>query len=159
MTMPKQKPGLSKQDYGTPDNFLAAVSNRFGVLDVDLAARRDNAVAPSYVTPEEDSFRIDWVDHFGGCNCWLNPPFDDIAPWAAKCADYAMRSASGRILFLTPASIGANWYRDHVAGQGYVIALNGRLTFKGETKPYPKDCILTVFGSQISGFEVWNWKK
>ena len=44
MSVPIQKPGRSRQDYGTPPEFLAAVVARFGPLAFDLAASRDNAV-------------------------------------------------------------------------------------------------------------------
>jgi hypothetical protein len=38
-----------------------------------------------------------------------------------------------------------------------VLGLNGRLTFKGTTAPYPKDCMLSVFGVE-PGFDVWSWR-
>ena len=157
MSLPEQKPGRSKQDYETPRVFLDAVERRFGPLQVDLAARADNAKAPLFVTPEEDSLAVDWVERFGDKHCWLNPPYANIAPWAAKCKDFARRSATGRISFLTPASIGSNWFADFVHHKGYVLNLQGRITFVGESAPYPKDCILTVFGSQMYGNEVWKW--
>lgn len=155
--VPMPERNESKQDYRTPDNFIVPVQRRFGVLTVDLAATREDAQARAFVTPEEDSLSIDWVERFEGENCWLNPPYSHIAPWAAKCADFAARAKTGRILFLVPASVGANWYRDHVYNKAHVIALNGRITFVGMTTPYPKDCILCVFGAGIFGFEVWNW--
>ncbi len=45
MTEPKQKPGRSKQDYGTPPEFLDAVKARFRIeaFDCDLAASHDIA--------------------------------------------------------------------------------------------------------------------
>lgn len=157
MTTPEQKPGRSKQDYGTPRAFLNAVENRFGPLEVDLAATAQNAKAPTFIASEENSLAVDWVERFEGRNCFLNPPFANIAPWAEKCADFAHRARTGRIFFLTPASVGANWYAEHVHRKAYVISLQGRLTFEGESTPYPKDCILSVFGQQIQGSEVWKW--
>jgi hypothetical protein len=32
-----------------------------------------------------------------------------------------------------PAAVPANWYRDHVHGQAYVLFLNGRLAFLSPT--------------------------
>jgi phage N-6-adenine-methyltransferase len=159
MVHPIQKPGKSKQDYGTPLGLIDAVEARFGALEVDLAATRENAIASIFVTPADDSLSLDWVERFGGKHCWLNPPFGNIAPWAEKCVDFSRRSPSGRIYLLTPASVGSNWYANHVDGKAYVIALQGRLTFVGETTPYPKDCILSLFGSRIHGNEVWKWNE
>lgn len=159
--MPAQKPGRSRQDYGTPADFIAAVERRFGPLAIDLAAREDNKKAPLCLTPEVDSLASDWT-RFGDRNCWLNPPFADIAPWAAKCAltASAMRKNGGRILFLVPASVGANWFADHVHEKALVLVLTGRLSFDG-IAPYPKDCMLCAFGGEgltMSGFDVWRWR-
>lgn len=147
----------SRQDYETPTDFLDAVEARFGELEVDLAATDENHKCAQWVTPEEDSLSIDWVERFGSVRCWLNPPYANIDPWARKCADYATRARTGRLFFLVPASVGANWYREWVHEKAYVIALNGRLTFVGMITPYPKDCILCVFGAGVRGFEVWKW--
>ena len=43
--------GSSRQDWGTPPEFLDAVRARFGALDWDLAAHRKNAVSARYLGP------------------------------------------------------------------------------------------------------------
>lgn len=172
--VPAQRPGRSKQDYETPSDFIAAVERRFGPIAVDLAATADNAKAALYFGPKEDSLRTDWTTDASYCqgenvwpryrlisslDCWLNPPFGKIGPWAAKCAGSApaFRDRGGRIFLLTPASVGAEWFAEHVHGRALVLALRPRLTFVGETDPYPKDCVLSVFGAQ-PGFELWRWR-
>ncbi len=91
---------------------------------------------------------------------WLNPPFDNIAPWAKKCAEESRKGA--KILFLTPASVGANWFSSHVHRLSFVLGLNGRLAFDpaNPTWGYPKDCILSCFGlaGGVTGFDTWAWK-
>lgn len=145
----------SKQDYETPDDFIQAVEKRFGKIEVDLAANSINTKAQFFFPPETDSLIQKWPV---GEICWLNPPFDNITDWACKCSMEAERGC--RILFLTPASIGSNWFRDFIYNQAMVMALNGRLTFKGCTAPYPKDCILSAynFPTWTPGFQVWNWR-
>ena len=148
--------GRSKQDYGTPLEFIRAVEARFGRLDFDLACTRENAKAPSgYYFPEVDALRRVWALLDG--NLWLNPPFANIAPWAAKCAEESRRR-TGLILLLTPASIGTDWFAEHVNRKAMVFGLSPRLTFEGTTDPYPKDLMLSVFGCGMSGFDVWRWK-
>lgn len=161
MSMPAQKPGASKQDYETPREFLDAVEARFGPLHVDLAARDDNAKAPKWITPEQDSLSVRWAHRFPRHRAWLNPEFARIDPWAAKCAKEARSEESPMgiyIFMLTPASVGANWFANHVHGKAMVYALSPRLTFVGETQAYPKDCVLSVFGYGVAGFDVWRWK-
>ena len=159
MTMPAQKPGRSKQDYGTPAEFIAAVEKRWGWMAVDLAASKENAKAPSYYTEADDSLAQNWQMLFRNpatlC-CWLNPPFGDVEPWARKCAS-AQLWPSQRILLLTPASVGANWFINHVIGKAAIYALSPRLTFEGAKDPFPRDCCLSVYG-ETPGFSAWRWK-
>jgi len=145
----------SKQDYATPDDFIAAVVARFGPLAFDLAAHAGNHVTPKYFTKAQDSFAQDW--HKIGGLLWLNPEFSNIAPWAQKCADESSRGA--KILFLVPASVGSNWFANYVLPRSWVQFLNGRLMFKGATDPYPKDCLLAAYGFGSPGkCETWKWK-
>jgi hypothetical protein len=178
-SMPKQKPGHSKQDYSTPKEFLAAVQKRFGFkrFDFDLAALRGNAVdnlgpADLYLGPDHsnamccDALSFNWSRAPSG-NLWLNPRYADIAPWAEKCAASAWWEsektkrgpgpASGRVIyFLVPASVGANWFAEHVDKKSLVLFPRPRLSFDGKN-PYPKDLILACFGLK-PGYECWRWK-
>jgi|SRR5580693_2099451 phage N-6-adenine-methyltransferase len=163
MRMPIQKPGRSKQDYESPADFMSAVEYRFGALDVDLAAREDNAKAPIFITPEEDSLSLAWGElvglyGFDEMLAWLNPPFGHIAPWARKCLAETSKNYGLRILLLTPASVGSNWFADSAHEQALVLFLNGRLQFVGTDAPYPKDCILTCYGFDQTGYELWRWR-
>lgn len=156
--MPAQKPGQSKQDYGTPREFIIAVEKRFGKIDFDLAAHVHNRVVVDYYGPESqwasDSLTQDWTKLRG--HLWLNPEFGNITPWAEKCAASAPCGQTIRsISFLVPASIGANWFARHVDGKARVFFLNGRLSFDGKN-PYPKDTILARYGMS-PGYEVWRW--
>lgn len=155
--MPRQKPGRSVQAVQTDPRLIAAVERRFGHLVLDLAASAENTQAPYYFDEDDDSLRdeCDWNAAPVG-NRWLNPPFADIAPWAAKCWAYGR---PGNKTFLhVPASTGANWFRDYVDGKALVMLLNGRVTYVGHTTCYPKDCIVAVYGME-PGYEVWDWLK
>lgn len=152
---PAQKPGKSRQDYETPDDLLSAVRAHFGPPSWDLAASAANAKAPDFIDEARDSLTVDWYK-LGGL-LWLNPPFGSITAWAAKCRLESRKGA--RVLLLTPASVGSNWYRDHVHGEADVLFLNPRVTFVGETTPYPKDCMISAFGFGVVGCSVWGWRR
>lgn len=145
--------GKSKQDYATPDDFIQAVEDRFGAIMFDLACSKDNCRG-AWFGESKDSLSQDWNQLAG--NLWLNPPFANITPWAKKCSEYG---GNGKILFLVPASVGSNWFRDFVHPFAKIYFLNGRLTFKGCTQPYPKDCLLAVFENKmpIGQVEIWKW--
>ncbi len=156
-TEPIQKPGRSKQDYGTPREFIAACEARFGPIVCDLAASAHNTKCATYYDEARDSLSVDWSAEHPTGTLWLNPEFADIGPWAAKCALESTRR-HGLILFLTPASIGSNWFAEHVNRRAMVLGLSPRLQFEGTTAPYPKDLSLSVFGHGLSGFDCWRWK-
>jgi phage N-6-adenine-methyltransferase len=183
--MPAQKPGTSKQDYATPENFIAAAKARLGIFefDFDYAANKSNAKAARFWSSRDNSLAktpLEWRAQLGTPGVWdpatqplevgavmtvrsgwgwLNPPFKNIEPWVAHCV--ALMRAGGRVAFLVPASVGADWFRDHVDGKARVLFLNGRLAFM-KNKPrdlYPKDCVLCLFSmDEIAGYEVWDWR-
>ncbi len=157
--MPAQKPGSSEQVVQTDHLLMRAVERRFGALHVDLAATRQNTQCAEYIDKATDSLGVAWAQNWPRGRMWLNPEFNNIGEWAWKCARECLHlKKGGLILLLTPASIGANWFRDYVAPHARVIALNGRLTFVGHKQPYPKDCMLSVYG-MTPGFEVWDWRR
>jgi site-specific DNA-methyltransferase (adenine-specific) len=152
--MPAQKPGRSVQTYATPRPFLEAVKRRFTILEFayDLAAEPETTAAKHFYCEEENSLAQDWTKIRG--DLWLNPPFGSIAPWAEKCRVSRSPKGPRRIFFLTPASIGSNWFAADVWNYARVFALQGRLSFDGRD-PYPKDLILSVYGLP-PGFEIWD---
>lgn len=159
--MPAQKPGDSKQDYQTPKDFLDAAKRRLGIFyfGLDIAASNDNAVAKLYFSEKDDCFaQKTWRAPKLGAWSWLNPEFDDIARYAARCC-FERDRHDAKIAFLVPGSIGANWWKDSVHGHGLVLALNGRITFVGQPQSYPKDCALILYAPTIApGYDVWTWR-
>ena len=145
----------SKQDYKTPDNFMRAVKHQFGTVGWDLAASPHNAQCHNYFDEKLNSLNQDWTAL--ETLLWLNPPFNDIAPWAAKCAHECTRGAE--ILFLVPASVGSEWFAERVYQHADVYLLRGRLSFDGKS-PYPKDCMLAHYrrGNE-NRITVWDWRK
>lgn len=163
--------GNSNQVVSTPDNFLEAVVLRFGQLDFDLAANKETSVAgPKYLGPgsqycedalsarwDKDLLDLDVVCPFDfGRTLWLNPPYSNIAPWAEKAATCWRRH--GWLLFLVPSSTGARWFQEHLVPRAMVLELVGRLTFRGQSTPYPKDLVLACFGFGIVGRAAWDWR-
>lgn len=162
---PAQKPGRSKQDYGTPPELLRAIERAFHIVHWawDLAADATNSITQDHrffgpgSTHGEDSFAEVW--HTLGGDLWLNNPFADIDPWVAKCqAIRHLLKPAGRIFQLVPAAVGANWFQHRVDGKAHVVFLSPRVTFLNQTAPYPKDLILAVWGEIRGGYSTWRWK-
>lgn len=158
--MPQQKPHRSKQDYGTPPEFLTAVRDLLGIVefDFDLAASDTNAVCPQYYTEADDSLIQPWKVGIGWN--WLNPPFSKIRPWVKKAVDETVGHGA-KTAMLVPASVGSTWWHDWVHGFAYVHFLAPRLVFVGETASYPKDLALLLYQPPTigwGGYSTWGWK-
>lgn len=152
--------GKSRQDFETPKEFIEAMVKRFGPIAFDLAASDNNFKGPSdcWFSEQNDSLSMPWHDIPG--LLFLNPPFRDIEPWAAKCAREAVMRAN--ILFLIPASVGSNWFANHVHNKAArVMFLRPRLSFDG-IAPFPKDIILVYYSDPLAfkdtAYECWKWK-
>lgn len=159
-SMPAQRPGESVQEVGTPPAFLAAVARRFGPIRWDLAANASNSVCGSdaYYGPGsrhgEDSLKERWHMHAGVL--FLNPQFDSIQPFAAKCVEEGRLGA--RVKMLVPAAVSTNWWAEHVHQKAMVLFLRPRLKFVGHAQGFPKDLALVCqLPWAVPGYHTWNW--
>lgn len=165
---PPQKPGSSKQDYGTPRELLEALKNRLHIKRFwcDLAATKENAVALQYYTEQDDALQQCWnseeceffIPKFGvGEWGFCNPPFAHLAPWVQKAWQEAELGAF--IAMLLPASVGSNWWRDWVHDKAHVLLLNGRVQFVGADGLYPKDTVIALYTPHShGGYEIYDWR-
>jgi len=152
-TSPRDK-NKTKQDYQTDPRLYSPLHQHFG-FNYDLACNKENKLCKFGITPSEDSLSVDW--HLLEGYLWLNPPFAKIEPWAKKCYEESLEGA--KIVMLTPASVGSNWFHDWIYKKAWVRFLNGRLTYVGHKSPYPKDCQISIFDGINFGMDVWDWRK
>lgn len=160
MAIPKQNPGRSKQDYGTPPELLRAITAKLGIrrFSLDVAADATNSVAESFYDAERDGLADGnrWLSGEGSWT-WCNPPFAGISPWVHRAASEARMGA--QVCVLVPASVGANWWKDWVEPRSYQLFLTPRITFVGCKDPYPKDCALLLYTPWgATGNQTWRWK-
>lgn len=156
--MPAQQPGKSRQDYGTPPEFVRALEKRLGIVgfSIDLAATKENSLAPHYFDEGVDSLKQPW----GSAPAWnfCNPPYGDIGPWVKKAFHESINN-SAQIAMLVPASVGSNWWSEWVHYYAYVTFVRPRLTFMGAEDPYPKDLAVLLYAPYLDGGScVWRWK-
>ena len=154
----------SAQDYGTPPEFLSCVQRRFGKIGFDLAANRKNHVADDWFGPgsdcAKDALKVDWRPYLRELRTkaeipWLNPPFNNIEPFAEKLRFY--KNERIWMPMLAPASIGTRWFAEYAEGHCLTIGLTAcRLKFIGAKDAYPKDLALFVYGYGVSGFMTWD---
>jgi len=151
---PTTKRHRSSGIYRTPREFLDAIEARFGPIRKDLAASAENRVCDEYFDEHRNALSHDWRALHG--TAWCNPPFDPIVPWLKKAL--TVRNRAGWTLVLAPASVGAEWFAEHVDGKAVVLPLRPRVAFVGQDNPYPRDLAIFAFGFGLSGFGTWRWK-
>lgn len=137
LTGPSVKRFQSEQVVSTPWEFIRAVELKFGLIAADLAATTENAKALRYITPETNTFTVDWVRFLDGGLGWLNPEFDPMVVSVRKCSLEQKRGAE--FLLLSPASISTNWFWDHVQPYATVYSLTPRICFEGTHNVRPKN--------------------
>jgi hypothetical protein len=174
----------TEQDIGTPADFFK-VANKELNFAWDLAASPENAKCRKFLTKESGSgggstkkggsLEVDWHKLAPGRWLWLNPPFNAIPKWIAKCHEEAEKGAL--IALLVPAA-NTVWWRTFVWGRRECRLLAERIIFDymvkkkvmlggrwkwakvRNTDPYPKDCQLILFHPYIDRREllIWHWK-
>lgn len=149
----------SKQNYGTPRPLFHAIQNHFQCT-VDLAADESNHKCDVWFGLGgriRDAFAARWEDWAcEGKWLWLNPPYNDIEPWYARC--HAVSSKKCGIVSLVPMDT-AGWF-DHVPGNAGIWHLKGRVHFDGAEQSGSKDSALHIWHPDYVGqFRVWDWKR
>ena len=126
----------TKQDWGTPENYLASVRSVFGgKIDLDPCSNDFSIVraATEYRLPKQDGLTSSWDFP----TIYVNPPYGadrsrgtTIRHWLAACAD-AHRRHSSEVLALVPVATNTRHWKDHVfaAATGVAFLYDTRLKF------------------------------
>jgi hypothetical protein len=160
-----------KQDYVTPQDFVDHVGFRHGYnLLVDLAADENNRRCKHWIGLDQhrDSLDIDWASTImmagdsdllteGDAAGWLNPPFKGNRLFAPKC--HLEKDNGARFITLTLSSLGTTWFREHFKNNALNLILEDRLIFEGQTEPYPKELMLSIWGSGMSGVSWYSYER
>lgn len=148
MTAPKQK---LKQE--TAAELITGIEKTFGRLTLDLAATDKDHKAPKWITPERDTFSVNWKEEIGDGLGWLNPPDEDLTPWAQKCAE----QREARFLMIHPAEIDSYHFWEFLLPYATPYALYPRMGYQGKARPL----ILSAFNvgpfPADGRLRLWNW--
>ena len=134
-------PDSTRSDWRTPDELFNYLDLRFGPFEVDLAACELSAKCDLFYSKEVDSLKQDWTAHK---NMFMNPPYDNIMPWAIKAVDTISESKKGtKITVVLPNDNSTAWFSKILSGSSRVINIisdgkrTGRISFidAGTNKP------------------------
>ncbi len=127
---------LYSQEWTTPPELIEWIENRFGQIDLDIAASKENAICERYFTKEHSAFKNPWKCKNG----FFNPPFDMIEMFCLQ-ADVAVNyeQDSKRVIGLFPLNVVGNKYWPKIGKQySYRIELNPRVQYVPHAKSRKK---------------------
>jgi len=119
---------------------------------IDLAASQHNAKADRFLHEGANSLLLSWamlVDP-GPCAdvaAWLNPPYENVAPWAKKCVEESRAGLD--IVTLWPAAICTKWALKCVLPWAKIHPVFPRIPFVGASAGIDRDLVLCHYGPMI----------
>lgn len=132
--------GKGDPERETPRHIFDHYERQFH-LTLDVAATAKNAKCKQFYTKRQDGLKQPWHG-----NVWLNPPYDNIGPWAAKAWEYSS-TGEGIVVALLPIWPGTAWYQKH-AIHGHMRQLTSRISFVGSTANAPFDCMIVIWSQK-----------
>lgn len=128
-------------EWETPDDLFSHYATIFR-FDVDLAAQEHNTKLHTFISPELDSLKQNWL--LWGRVGWLNPPYGrGIIDWVKKCCEEQERGFT--TVALLPARTDTKWFHRYVKLQANVTFLEGRLKFVGAPSSAPFPSMVAVY--------------
>ena len=131
--------------WRTPPEIIGYVTQRFGLIEIDLCSSDENKVCKFNITEEDDFLRDEWLKssmiNLGGL-AWCNPPYSKPLPFVEQCVKWAKYGyAVAGILNFDPST---KWFCELLDANDLIIPISGgRVAFlndegkavKGNSKP------------------------
>lgn len=138
-----------RQTWRTPAALFAELRARF-CFDVDAAADDSNHLLPIYWTIRENGI-AQLADETNDHRAFVNPPYDDIAPWVDVALVRGYRGAL--TVLLLPSRTDQAWFVRALSGE--IWFSRGRIQFEPPpgVKPSSNSCgsVLVVFDPETMG--------
>lgn len=137
---PGYMPRSKSNGWRTPVEVLELLHVMWeGGAELDPCASSDAAhhFAKRNLTVDDDGLEEEWRG-----TTFVNPPFSDLADWAAKCAS----SPHAEVVLLLPARTDTRYWHEHVRKADAICFWRGRLTFVGAPSVAPFPVAFAYFG-------------
>lgn len=139
-----------RQAWRTPRPLFEALHARFR-FDVDAAADDSNHLLPHYWTVQDDGIAHLASPANDHLRAWVNPPYDNIGPWADAAWHRCRRGAL--TVLLLPSRTDQAWFGDALDGE--VWFSRGRVQFVPPPGVKPSSnsagSVLVVFDPETVG--------
>jgi phage N-6-adenine-methyltransferase len=107
----------------TPKYVYIHYNRRFG-FSHDVAASKENHLAPSYFTEEDNALTKEW-----GMVNWLNPPYSKTGDWVDKAIEQSSSDRRQIVVMLVPAATSVAWFEKAMKHCSECHIITGRIGF------------------------------
>ena len=124
----------------TPPDFMDAVYNAFGEVDLDPCAHLQSPViAGRRILLSEGGDGL--VDDWSGRIAFVNPPFSELLKWLRRAHDQWRAGNVDTVVCLVPVRTDSSLFHDTLSAEADIYLLQGRVKFldprgKGQHTPF-----------------------
>jgi transcriptional regulator with XRE-family HTH domain len=150
----------------TPPDFMVAVYDAFGGVDIDPCAHLQSPVIAQrriLLSESGDGLSEDW----SGRLAFVNPPFSELLIWLRRAHDQWQKGHVDTVVCLVPVRTDSSWFHQTLSAVADLYLLQGRVRFldsdgKGQSTPFSL-MLLTLgataqqkdrYGALVPGFWV-----
>lgn len=146
-------PRAAKSDWRTPPEVVDLVRAALrGRIDLDPCANRE-ALAGGLIGEKRNIFGppdASGLEEPWSGRVFVNPPFDELGAWAAKCRrEHELHGCE--VVLLMPARTDTAYWHEHVSTANAVCFWRGRIRFVGAPAAAPFLVALAYWGA-------WPWE-
>lgn len=90
---------------------------------------------------------------------YVNPPYDMLREWMAKCSAEACRPSQPQIYLLAPFRPHRHWFIKHT--EGYTVVSLAPFAFKGHKQSFPAPLCLVCYNApatNLGKYETGRWR-
>ena len=123
----KSDEGPRAQNWATPQVLFRELELRFGrgKFTLDACAEAWNAKCSNYFDEDANGLAQTWTG-----NVFVNPPYNNIAPWARKAVkSVKLDKTADVVVLLVPVRTEQRWFHEWALPYGRVSFIQGRVSF------------------------------
>ena len=129
-------------DWFTPEDLFAEISEKYGPFDLDVAATPENTKCERFYTEEEDGRLQPWDGRV-----WCNPPYRNLISWVTKAWEETSTGRCPIAVLLLPAQTSTDWFHDYALPLAELYWIRRKRKFGGAKGRGTVSSLVVVFRS------------
>lgn len=140
---------VARDSRFTPPDFMSAVYEAFGDIDLDPCANEMSPViAHRRILLSEGGDGL--IDPWSGRLAFMNPPYSELLKWLRRAYQQWKAGNVEMVLCLVPVRTDSPWFHDTLSAEADIFFLQGRVRFldlQGKAQHTPFSLMLVALGT------------